>query len=75
LLNGTYTLTQEGDRTIDGEVNELGVHQDLDQSPENPKASVEVEEGKHQSALIFFAKLTSLLFAFMLCYVHLSFRS
>jgi hypothetical protein len=44
-LDGTYTLTQEGDRTIDDEVNELGVHQDPDQSPEEPKTSVVVEEG------------------------------
>jgi hypothetical protein len=69
-------LVQEGEGTVDGEVNQLGVQQDLGQSPEEPKASAEVEEGKHQSALTFFlAKLTSLLFTFMLCYVHLSFRS
>jgi hypothetical protein len=39
---------QEGDGTIDGEVNFAGVQQDLDQSPEEPKASVELEEGKHR---------------------------
>jgi hypothetical protein len=45
-----YTLTQEGDETVDGEVNQIGVQQDLDQSPEEPKATiiVELEEGKHQ---------------------------
>jgi hypothetical protein len=50
LLDGTYTLTQEGDGTVDGELNQLGEQQDLDQSLEEPKAcvSVELEEGKHQ---------------------------
>jgi hypothetical protein len=43
-----YTLTQEGEETVDGEVNQLGVQQDLDQSPEEPKASVESEECKHR---------------------------
>jgi hypothetical protein len=33
---------------VDGEVNELGVHQDLDQSPEEPKAVANIEEGKHR---------------------------
>jgi hypothetical protein len=33
---------------VDGEVNELGVHQDLDQSPEEPKAVANLEEGKHR---------------------------
>jgi hypothetical protein len=35
---------------VDGEVNELSVQQDLDQSPEEPKASVSVEseEDKHR---------------------------
>jgi hypothetical protein len=50
LLDGTYTLTQEGDGTVDGELNQLGEQQDLDQSLEEPKScvSVELEEGKHQ---------------------------
>jgi hypothetical protein len=30
LLDGTYTLTQEGDGTVDGELNQLGEQQDLD---------------------------------------------
>jgi hypothetical protein len=47
LPGGTYTLTQEGDGTVDGEVNQTSVQQDLDQIPEAPKASVESEEGKH----------------------------
>jgi hypothetical protein len=50
LPDGTYTLTQEGDGTVDGELNQASVQQDLDQSPEEPKASVsvELEEGKHR---------------------------
>jgi hypothetical protein len=46
----TYTLTQEEEGAASGEVNQLGVQQDLDQSPEEPKASVSVEseEGKHR---------------------------
>jgi hypothetical protein len=49
LLDGTYTLTQEEEGAASGEVNQLSVQQDLDQSPEEPKASVsfESEEGKH----------------------------
>jgi hypothetical protein len=46
-------LSEEGDRTVGGEANELGVQQDLDQSPEEPKASVESEEGKHRFHLNF----------------------
>jgi hypothetical protein len=43
-------LTQEGYGMVHGEVNELSVQQDLDPSPEEPKASVSVEseKGKHQ---------------------------
>jgi hypothetical protein len=47
LPGGTYTLSQEGVGTVGG-VNKLGVQQDLDQSPEEPKASVESKEGKHR---------------------------
>jgi hypothetical protein len=45
-----YTLTQEGDGTVDGELNQLSVQQDMDKSPEEPKASISVEseEGKHR---------------------------
>jgi hypothetical protein len=48
FTDGTYTLTQE-EGAASGELNELGVQQDLDQSPEEPKASVRVEskEDKH----------------------------
>jgi hypothetical protein len=53
LSDGTYTLTQEGDGTVDGEVNELSVRQDLDQSPEEHKDVVESEEGKHRFHLSF----------------------
>jgi hypothetical protein len=68
LSDGTYTLTQEGDGTIDDEVNEFGVHQDLDQSPEEPKASDVVEEGKHQFHLTFLIK-SSYSFSFQyLCF-------
>jgi hypothetical protein len=43
-------LTQEEEGAASGEVNQLSVQQDLDQSPEEPKASVsiELEEGKHR---------------------------
>jgi hypothetical protein len=39
-----------GGGAASGEVNQLSVQQDLDQSPEEPKASVSVEseEGKHR---------------------------
>jgi hypothetical protein len=45
-----YTLTLEEEGAASGEVNQLSVQQDLDQSPEDPKASVSVEseEGKHR---------------------------
>jgi hypothetical protein len=36
------------------EVNQLGVHQDLDQSPEDPKVVSNIEEGKHRSAYDLF---------------------
>jgi predicted ATP-dependent protease len=44
-----YTLIEE-EGVASGEVNQLSVQQDLDQSPEEPKAcvSVESEEGKHR---------------------------
>jgi hypothetical protein len=76
LPDGTYTLTQEGEGTVDGEVNHLSVEQDLDQSPKEPKASAELEEGKHRSAYNLFGQTHLLYFSvFMLCFVHLSFRS
>jgi hypothetical protein len=37
LPDGTYTLTQEGYGTVDGELNQTSVQQDLDQSPEEPR--------------------------------------
>jgi hypothetical protein len=47
---GRYVHThKEGDGTVDGEVNQLSVQQDLNQSLEEPKASAKVEEGKHGS--------------------------
>jgi hypothetical protein len=62
LPGGTYTLSQEGDATVGGEVNELGVQQDLDQSPEEHKASVESEEDKHRFHLTFLIKSSYPLF-------------
>jgi hypothetical protein len=47
-------LTQEEEGAASGEANELSVQQDQDQSPEDPKASAEIEEGKHQSAYHLF---------------------
>jgi hypothetical protein len=70
----TYTLTEEEEGAASGEVNELGVQQDLDQSPEEHKASAEVEEGKHRSAYNLFGTTHIVYFSvFMLCFVHLSF--
>jgi hypothetical protein len=45
-----YAYPGGGEGAASGEVNQLGVQQDLDQSPEEPKASVSVEseEGKHR---------------------------
>ena len=42
-------LTQEDEGSASGELNQVSGQQDLDQSPEEPKASVESEEGKHRS--------------------------
>jgi hypothetical protein len=39
LPDGTYTRTQEEEGAASGEVNQLSVQQDLDQSPEEPKSS------------------------------------
>jgi hypothetical protein len=74
LPDGTYTLTQEEEGAASGELNQVSVQQDLDQSPEEPKAclSVESEEGKHRFHLTHVFKLKScpLLFStlcFTLC--------
>jgi hypothetical protein len=54
LPDGAYTLTQEEEEGVaSGEVNQIGVQQDLDQSPEEHKASVESEEGKLRNHLTF----------------------
>jgi hypothetical protein len=52
----TRTLTQEEEGAASGELNQIGVQQDLDQSPEEPKACVRVEseEGKHRFHLTHF---------------------
>jgi hypothetical protein len=49
LPDGTYALTQE-EGAASGELNQVSVQQDLDQSPGEPKACVgiESEEGKHR---------------------------
>jgi hypothetical protein len=52
LPDGTYTLTQEGDGSFDGELNQLGVQQNLDQSPKEPKASVSVESKEDKQRFI-----------------------
>jgi hypothetical protein len=54
FVDDTYTLTQEGDGTLDVEVNNLSVDQNLDQSPEEPKAVANIEEGKHWNAYNLF---------------------
>jgi hypothetical protein len=66
LPDGTYTLTQEEEGAASGELNQIGVQQDLDQSPEEPKACVgtESEEGKHRFHLTHFCKLKSCLLLF-----------
>jgi hypothetical protein len=58
LPDGTYTLTQE-EGFASGELNQVGVQQDLDQSPEGPKASasVESEEGSTGSSNLFLKKI------------------
>jgi hypothetical protein len=50
LPDGTYTLTQEEEGAASGELHQASVQQDLDQSPEEPKACLgtESEEGKHR---------------------------
>jgi hypothetical protein len=53
LSGCSYTLVQEGEGAADGEVNYTCVHQDLDQSPEEPKAVANLEEGKHQFHITF----------------------
>jgi hypothetical protein len=55
LPDGTYTLTQEEEGAASGEVNQLSEQQDLYQSPEEPKAVANLEEGKHQSHITFLA--------------------
>jgi hypothetical protein len=53
LPDGTYTLTQEEEGSASGELNQVSGKKDLDQSPEEPKAVVESEEGKHRSRITF----------------------
>jgi hypothetical protein len=62
---------------VDGEVNELSVHQDLDQSPEKPKTIVCLEEGKQRFHLTFLLKVHSIFlhFSIYVLRVHLCFKS
>jgi hypothetical protein len=53
LPDGTYTLTQKEEGSASGELNQVSGKKDLDQSPEEPKAVVESEEGKHRSHITF----------------------
>jgi hypothetical protein len=44
LPDGSYTLVREGgDEGADGELQYVGIAQDLDQSPEGPKANLASE--------------------------------
>ena len=48
LPNGSYTLVPEAEgEGADGDVHYVEVNQDMDQGPEEPKASF-ADEGKHQ---------------------------
>jgi hypothetical protein len=49
LPEGMCTLTQEEEGSTSGELNQVSGQQDLDQNPEEPKAVVESEKGKHRS--------------------------
>ena len=49
LPDGSYTLMPEAEEEgADGDVHYVEVNQDLDQSPEEPKANL-TDEGKHRS--------------------------
>jgi hypothetical protein len=47
IPDGSHTLVPEGDEGADGDVHYVAVEQDLDQSPEGPKANL-ANEGKPQ---------------------------
>jgi hypothetical protein len=69
LPDGTYTLTQEEEGSASGELNQVSGQQDLEQSPEEPKAVVEFEEGKHRIHIAFFIKKSHFNFTFQyLCF-------
>ena len=48
IPDGSYTLVQEGEGAAEAELNYTSEQQDLGQSPEEPKAVAEEEEGKPQ---------------------------
>ena len=53
LPDGSYTLIPEvGAEGADGDVHNVEVNQDLDQSPEEPKAN-HADEGKHRIITTF----------------------
>jgi hypothetical protein len=71
LPDGSCTRVPErGDKGVDGDVHHVAVEQDLDQSPEGPKANL-ASEGKPQiinPILIICAIIIAMI-------VHLRFRS
>ena len=55
LPDGCYTLIQEsGEEEAEGQLNHVCVQQDLDQSPEEPKAVFE-QEGKPRFCINLFS--------------------
>jgi hypothetical protein len=71
LLDDSHTLVPEGgDEGADGDVHYVAVEQDLDQSPEGPKANL-ADEGKPGIINSSFEKYT-ITFAM---FVHLRFKS
>jgi hypothetical protein len=71
LPNGSCTRVPEGeDRGADGDTHHVAVEQDLDQSPEGPKANLDTE-GKPQIINPIF-KTYAIIVAMI---IHLRFRS
>jgi hypothetical protein len=59
LPDGSYTLMpEEGDRGVDGDVHYVAIEQDLDRSPEGPKANL-ANKGKPGSSLTNFVFLNN----------------
>jgi hypothetical protein len=54
LPNGSYNLMSDGgDKGADGELQYVGIAQDLDRSPEGPKANL-ADEGKPRIIDLYF---------------------